>query len=391
MRTPVASLFVSLAACVANPGPEDRGGGGGGKADDPNPACTAFYVDWLETVYKPALTAQTIDAGRLTQLETLAQDAPCGTEVLGSAAFTSWVDLGNEVVFAPYADQHAAALDRYRADGEDRTRYPTLLEDTAVTEETQLATTAVLAVRPRLNAGAEDLDYWLASYVAHLAMVLTPVVDQSIEVAIENPWILNPGEAQFLDLVARTRPTTVRDGAFGAWVKAYDQLLWSGSQAMDPEDDHQRPGCLAWEGTPLEGTIPTITEPCQRASVLARIEALKPQARGEIDAEEWMRALYKWATQTATSGPDTVVLDAEQLARIDAVRPFTRRGAGAYKLWLETIAGSASNLTIVEDSVMPAEPCIGPEGDEIYVAFLTEHLSTLPASVTSRAAPNACP
>ena len=57
---------------------------------------------------------------------------------------------------------------------------------------------------------------------------------------------------------------------------------------------------------------------------------------------------------------------------------------------IEAIRDAASNVAVLDNTVLPAEASAGPEVDELYVGFLQNHLS-LPAYVISRAAPNACP
>lgn len=396
MRKTVASLLtLSLAACVAEPGPNnpDDGGGGGGKADG-NEACTASYIAWLIGTYKVEVESMPIDPTRLAALETLALDAPCRTQVLGGAALDSWLDVGNAVAFLPYFQQHAAAGAEFQIAGENAGVYAGYLTGTAVTDQTRLATKALIAARPSIAAAAFEMQTWFDFYAVHLENMLTPLWDRSLQTPIENSWILNAGEAEFLDLVQLTKPSNVRDGAFGAWVRSYDELLRTGSQAADASDDYRaddaRLGCLAWEGTPLVGSIPTITEPCQRNLVLDRFKAMKPNALGVADSEQWMGTLWLWATLAATSGPTTSTNDLAQLARISDVRPFRVKGVAAYKLWLEAISDAASNTNVLDDTVLPAEACAGTEADELYVGFLTNHLS-LPAYVISRAAPNACP
>jgi hypothetical protein len=379
---------------VAEPQPVDPGGGGGGGKADDNDSCTTAYIAWLIGTYKPAVEAAPIDLNRLAALELLAQDAPCRNQPLGGAALDSWLDVGNAVSFLPYFRQHAAAAEQFHLDGEHAGLYGAYLTSTAVTDQTRFATKAVVAARPTISAAAFEMMTWLEFYAVHLENVLTPLWDRSIQTMIENQWILNAGEAEFLDLVAQTRPFSVRDGAFGAWIRAYDELLRNGSQAADTTDDYRpadaRLGCLDWEGTPLAGSIPTITEACQRDLVLDRFRALKPNALGVADSEQWMGTLWLWAALAATSGPDTVANDTKQLARIDGVRPFRVKGVAAYKLWLEIIHDAASNTAVLDGSVLPAEACAGTEADELYAAFLPDHLS-LPPYVISRAAPNACP
>lgn len=393
MRSIVASvLSLSLAACVADSGPTNSDDGGG-KADD-NDACTASYIEWLVTTYKVEVEASPLDATRLAALEALALTAPCRTELLGGAALDSWLDVGNAVSFLPYFQQHAAAAEEFQLAGENAGVYGGYLTSTAVTDQTKFATKAMLAARPKISAGAFEMQAWFDFYAVHLENVLTPLWDRALQTEIENAWILNAGESEFLDLVQQTKPTTVRDGAFGAWVRSYDELLRNGSQAADTSDDYRAVdanlGCLAWEGTPLVGTIPTITEPCQRNTVLDRFKALKPNAFGEADSEQWMGTLWLWATLAATSDPTTSTNDLAQLARINDVKPFRVKGVAAYKLWLEIISDAASNMAVLDGTVLPAEACAGPEADELYVGFLQGHLA-LPAYVISRAAPNACP
>jgi len=394
-RIVVSLVTLSLSACVAEPiaSTGDDDGGGGGKADD-NDACTSAYSAWVVDTYQPEVEAQPIDATRLAALEALALQAPCRTQPLGGAALASWLDVGNAVAFLPYVDQHAAAAVKFQADGEHVGLYDAYLASTALTDQTRLATKAMLAARPTISAGALEMKAWLDFYRAHLESVLTPLWDRSIPTMIESSWILNAGEAEFLDLVTQTKPSSVRDGAFGAWIRSYDDLLRNGSQVAETEDDYraedERLGCLAWEGTPLAGAVPTITEPCQRDLVLDRYRALKPNSLGVLDSEQWMGTLWQWATVAATSGADAVTNDLKQLARVDGVRPFRVRGVAAYKLWLEAIGDAASNTAVLDGSVLPAEACAGPEADEVYVQFLSNHLS-LPAYVISRAAPNACP
>jgi len=393
MRSTVASLLaLSLAACVAEPGPTNDDGGGG-KADG-NEACTTAYIAWLIGTYKPEVEAMPIDPTRLAALETLALAAPCRTELLGGVAFDTWLDVGNAVAFLPYFQQHAAAAEAFQLAGENAGVYGGYLTGTAVTDQTRNATKALIAARPTIAAAAFEMQSWFDFYAVHLENVLTPLWDRSLQTEIENAWVLNAGEAELLDLVQRTKPTTVRDGAFGAWVRSYDELIRNGSQAADTSDDYravdERLGCLAWEGTPLVGAVPTITEPCQRNLVLDRFVALKPNALGVADSEQWMGTLWLWASLAATSGPTTTTNDRAQLARINDVRPFRVKGVAAYKLWLEAIGDAASNMAVLDDTVLPAEACAGPEADELYVGFLQNHLS-LPAYVISRAAPNACP
>jgi hypothetical protein len=393
MRSTVASLLsLSLAACVADSGPTNTDDGGG-KADDNEP-CTASYIEWMITTYKAEVEASPIDATRLQALEALAQSAPCRTELLGGAALDSWLDVSNAVAFLPYFQQHANAAEAFLLAGENAGVYGDYLTGTAVTDQTKLATKAMLAARPRISAGAFEMKSWLDFYTVHLENVLTPLWDRALLTPIENSWILNAGEAEFLDLVQQTKPTTVRDGAFGAWVRSYDELIRNGSQGADTTDDYRAAeanlGCLAWEGTPLVGTIPTITEPCQRNLVLDRYKALKPTVQGFEDSEQWMGTMWLWATLAATSAPETAANDLAQLARVTDVRPTRVKGVAAYKLWLEAVGDAASNTAVLDETVLPAEACAGPEADELYVGFLQEHLS-LPAYVISRAAPNACP
>ncbi len=384
MRTTVASvLALCLAACVAEPGPTNPDQDDG-KADD-NDACTSSYIAWLIGTYKVEVEAMPIDPTRLAALEALALTAPCRTELLGGAALESWLDVGNAVAFLPYFQQHSVAAETFVLAGESAANYGSYLTDTAVTDHTKAATKALLAARPKISAGPFEMKSWLDFYAVHLENVLTPIVDRALQVEIENAWILNAGEAELLDLVQQTKPATVRDGAFGAWVRSYDELLRANYRAVETQL-----GCLAWEATPLAGTIPTITEPCQRNAVLDRFKALKPNALGVADSEQWMGTLWLWATLAATSGAETSTNDLAQLARINDVRPFRVTGVAAYKLWLEAIGDAASNTPVLDNTVLPAEACAGPEADELYVGFLQNHLS-LPAYVISRAAPNACP
>jgi hypothetical protein len=365
--------LVLLGAC-ATTSVDTPNGPAGGKADGiPDPACSQHYIEWVLGTYKPALEAQPLDDARVAALTELAKSAPCRGELMDPTAWTTWYDVADAEVFAPYIKQHAAALVTLVRS----TDYNGYLRDTVPVPTAGLAMQAIEAAKPAAALEHVDVDSWLSPYHAVAEEVLTPLTLETTNIGdLEGPWTVNDGEAAMLALVEATRPTSTRDGGYAAWIDAYGEVLATGI-SIDSSDDYVA-------ADPTLGCWNNETAPCSRDRFLDRFAALAPPSHGDQDSASWMTQLAVWGTLAASSTYDN---DAHQLARVDAARPTTLSGLAAYTSWLDVVADTAGTV-VYSASVLPAKPCV-TGGDDAYAAFASAH--SLSQDVLDAAKPMACP
>ncbi len=351
-----AAALLLIGACATSGG-ADPTSSGGGKADGAGDAqCSQQYIEWLLSTYKPAVVAQAAD------LATLAQQAPCRGELLEPTAWTTWMDATFELSFAPYMKRHFAALAPLVGPGDLHGNYDAYVAASMPTSDEVAAEHAMKAVQPAAALEGVDVMAWLGQVHSLAEEVLTPLLfPDTNQLEYEGPWTLNAGEAAALDLIADTMPHTVRDGAFAAWVDEYGSILRDGIN-VDTSDDYNA-------ADPALGCFQGETAPCGRDQFLDRFVKLAPAAKGDQDSATWMSQLDLWASIAATSMAPYATNDDAQLARVDSVRPAKLSGTAAYKTWLDALASAASNPDVTANSVMPAKPCVGSDGAQLYSDF----------------------
>jgi hypothetical protein len=377
-------LWIGIAMAIGCAGDVNSGDdSGSGTADHASEVCLQGYSDWLREVYVPAVTAEPLSETRVASLEELALEAPCHGGLLDSLAESLWFEEINRLVYGVYAVQREHALQNYLFLGsptvDDHAAY---VRDTTPAPELVATARVLQAARPLTSAGRVEMQDWLETFEIYAQDLSTPF-SNLVAVPVEGLWTLSAGESQFFDLLVASRPVATHDGAFAAWVEAYDRMIRTGLDIGLTEDDF-------FPGMPRQGCFGRESAPCSRDRVLDRMAALAPTSHGAVDAAVWMRVFEVWAffaAQTA-AGPEKADYLAN-LERMTRVRPATLQGSEAYRTWLIAVAGTAvADRSVFVTAVVPAKPCVD-DGLTDYVNFVSDH-PELSAEIQDAAAPIRC-
>jgi hypothetical protein len=264
-------------------------------------------------------------------------------------------------VFAPAAQQLTAARNTFVDESSpDYQSYSAYLASAAPSAELVRNAKAIAAIKPSAM-DREAFGTWMTGYSTVLALVVEPIgmPGPSGFIDIQEPeWTFDSPDDAYASMLEAGLAPSNQDGAFEAWLDAYDDWLFVGgsngnSYVFNIEHTY---GCT---GVDL-GADGWETPPLVRA-FLDRFQATRPQAIGQADQTKWMSVYHGYVLRLVGDiGNATAFgLDDLMVQTIEEVMPPEVEGLVPYQSWLELAAlDPVQSDPTLAARIALAKPCV---------------------------------
>lgn len=333
------------------------------------PACSLTYWNWVLHELQPRMDRPIGEVSEERLMEMVASHP--AAQYTANGYGTCWAPIFDKYFFASAAtrlhDARVSFLDANSASYRSRDLYVT---NATMTPEIRRNAKALLALLPS-TMRPTDVDSRLVAYDTLLAEAIEPLGIPSLhayENVVEDEWVIDDAEAEYLAVVEKSLPAPSEDGVYGEWIRDYGKWLFGPPPAMTRSFVFN----LAWEpgassddyglgGIAMQGATPSV--PGVVTSFLGHLKSTTPEALGNRDSAAWMslynaralRALGDLSQQQPMlTNTDTLALD-----MFEDVRPSTLRGLDTYRIWigLEAIAAGQADSSWSE-RFAALEPCV---------------------------------